>query len=492
MAGSRRRIRRAWSLPARACWCPAPRSSTRPIERLPSPPSGAPPRRSDGERRRLALRLVVALRLALAPCVSACGAELREARPAPLVFPTPEPEAAASRERERELANELENVLALVTRTRGLPLEQPPQRVAVPRTELVEHALAWLDAHTPEPTRRAEQALLTALELVPAGFDWRAALRQTLALRLLAFYDSDSGTIWLDAGLAPAARRRTLAHELVHALADRHYALGARLAAGEADARAALLSIAEGDATLLVERLDAAGLLPRDAAAPELATGVLPGVLERSLLATYVDGLAVVRRVFEGGGWADVNALYAAPPPSTHALLAPDFPHAASPTPTLEPFGPPPGTGWLASGATFGEQALRVILEEWLSPQRAFELARGWQGDRLSLFERGAQRALVWEIRAAGDAAQAAEDVLREGLGLARAASRRASATACRAHQGGGVVGLSRRGQSLLIGAWSDVPARDACALLADWMNPPGGDGAEAIDPGPRRLIGPD
>lgn len=384
----------------------------------------------------------------------------------------------------------LESLLAVVTRTRGLPLEQPPPLVAVPRAELVEHALAWLDAHTPEPTRRAEQALLTALELVPAGFDWRAALSQTLRLRLLAFYDSDSGTIWLDAGLAPAARRRTLAHELVHALADRHYALGARLGAGEADARAALLSIAEGDATLLVERLDAAGLLPRDAAAPELASGVLPGVLERSLLATYVDGLAVVRRVFEGGGWADVNALYAAPPASTHALL--DFPHTASPTRTLEPFEPPPGTGWLASGATFGEQALRVILEEWLSPQRAFELARGWQGDRLSLFERGAQRALVWEIRATDDVAQAAEDVLREGLGLARAASRRASATSCRAHQGGGVVGLWRRGQSLLIGAWGDVPARDACALLADWMNPPGGDAAEATDPGPRRLIGPD
>jgi hypothetical protein len=194
------------------------------------------------------------------------------------------------------------------------------------------------------------------------------------------------------------------------------------------------------------------------------------------LAAAYVDGQAVVRRVFETGGWASVNALYTEPPPSTHALLAPDFPRAPGtpPRPPAAPSAPalPPADDWsLAANEVLGEQALRTILEEWAPSARAFELAQGWQYDRLSLFERGQERALLWEISTDVTRAEAAAEVLRAELRLPTpsAASGRASTPACRAHRDGGVVGLWRRGQILLLGALGDVPRRVGCAALVGW-----------------------
>lgn len=374
---------------------------------------------------------------------------------------------------------ELEVALARVARVRGREFLRRPLLVRVPRAELVQHALAWLHESTPERTRRAEAALLRALELVPADFGWDGALRVVLAARLSAFYDSRRGTIWLDDALAAASRRRVLAHELVHVLADQHHALGARLASptASADARAALLAVAEGDAEVLVQELEAAGLLAPDDASTGAPGVELPGVIERSLAAAYVDGHALVRRVYEAGGWAEVDALYAAPPPSTHALGASGVSYARSAPPASDrpppPALAPAGDGWSrAFDETLGERAWRVILEEWTGAPRAFEVASGWRSDRLLGFEQSPRRALMWEIHADDATASAAESVLRGGLRLPApsTASRRASTGSCRAHRDGGALGLWRRGRRLLIGAWSDVPARVGCASLTEWI----------------------
>jgi hypothetical protein len=420
----------------------------------------------------------------------ACGAEQHAPRNTPLAFIVPEHET-------NEAADpELDAALGQVARARGLEFRRRPLLGRVSRATLVRHALAWLDTQTPEPTRRAEAALLTALELVPADFSWHTALAGELEARLSAFYDSQLGKIWLDESLPTGTRRRVLAHELVHVLADQHHGLGRRLAAASssADARAALLAVAEGDAEVLVQELEAAGLVaPRSAGAD--APGP-PSVLERSQAAAYADGYALVRRVFDSGGWTHVDALYAAPPASTHALSNPDFPGAPEVLPglTRTPRRAPAAEGWsLVADETLGERAWRVILEEWAPATRAFEIARRWQDDRLTCFERGPRRALVWEVRADAPAMSAAEAVLREGMHLPppSTASRRASGTSCRAHRDGGVVGLWRRGRSLFIAASSDVPARDGCGSLTRWVEQLEADDDGAADPGLQRLTGP-
>jgi hypothetical protein len=434
------------------------------------------------------------LRVPVGLALLACSAERHPPPNRPLAFVVPEPDTSEPAD------PELDAALARVARARGLEFRRRPLLARVPRSVLVQHALAWLDTRTPEPTRRAEAALLAALELVPAGFSWHEALGAALTARLSAFYDSQSGQIWLDGALPAGERRRVLAHELVHVLGDQHFGLGVSLAAASssADARSALLAVAEGDAVVLVQELEAAGLVAPEPSRADAPGAELPGAIERSLAATYVDGQAVVRRVFDTGGWADVNALYAAPPATTHALSSPDFPRtdAALPAPASTPrrIVAPPGDGWsLVADDTFGERAFRVILEEWTPATRAFELARHWSSDRLVCFERGGQRALVWEVHTDAETAIAAEAVLREGLRLPPSPpSRRASTTSCRAHRDGGVVGLSRRGQNLLIVAARDVPARDGCASLESWVEQLEVGEHAAVDPGPRRLTGPD
>jgi hypothetical protein len=418
--------------------------------------------------------------------LSGCASAPRETRATPLAFVTPGVDPGSAQASALPVAPELDRdldaVLARVARVRGLELRERPGLRAVSRAELVQAALGWLDSRTPEPTRRAEAAWLTALELVPADFSWRVALGALLEGRLQAFYDSDGKQVWLDAALPTSLRRRVLAHELVHVLADQHYALGARLAdAGtSSDARSALSAISEGDADVLVRELEALGSLPpdRNTGPSELDTSLVPRVIERSLAAAYVDGQAVVQRIFDAGGWDDVNRLYAAPPTSTRALLAPDFPRArpeAEP-PSLLPAAPP-AEGWsLAASETLGAQALRVVLEEW-APAAAFELAQAWQLDRLSLFERGRARALLWEIHADPARAAAMANLLLTGLSLGEPSTTpgRASAPSCRAHRDAGVVGLWRRGHSLRFGALSDVSHHDGCRRLARWLERTGG-----------------
>jgi hypothetical protein len=373
----------------------------------------------------------------------------------------------------------------------------------VARPELISRALEQISRHTPERSRDAEARLWAALELLPVELDWETALQTALQLRLQAFYDPDSQSVFLDRGLAPGARRRVLAHELVHALTDQHFALAARLsdASASEDARAALLSIAEGDADALVTTLWDAASPDADDAVPgaisdtfgdaSSAPELLPEVVSRALAAAYVDGAAAVRRQLADGGWRAVDGLYREPPRSTHELLHGD------PTPSA-----PLAAGELPAGLTqtyadvLGEQTWRTVLESWLPLDAAAQLASAWRGDRLSLVESSSQRALVWEVRSNVLHATESAAAARRGLRLpAPSHAARARDFACRAHRDHGALAAWRDGPSLFL-TWLEskleaTPASTQCNTLLDWAAATTRRVPEALDPGPARLIGP-
>ena len=394
--------------------------------------------------------------------------------------------------------DEVATLMRTVSRQRRLVPRELPGLASVGRDELVARALALsraLEARA-EPgaplASDVEALLLRALELVPREFDREAATRAALEAHLQAFYDPLAREVVIDRALETRLRRRVLAHELVHALADQHFALGARLAAPDAsaDARSALLTLAEGDAEALVRELWPSSQAAEGGAAVARAVETSwPPVLARALAAPYVDGASVVQRAIADGGWPTVNALYQRRD-GTRALLQPSTDDAA---PAGAVASPPAPAGFTPTFSdVLGAQAWRIVLEEWLPEPEARQIASGWTGDRLTLFDGERRQRLVWEVRSTAKHAAAAARAVSAGLDLMpQSGEDGASGLVCRPHRDGGVVVRQRRGDSVLIAFAADerrdgdtVPASDTCTTLGEWLTAASTAVGQRPDPG--------
>jgi hypothetical protein len=88
----------------------------------------------------------------------------------------------------------------------------------------------------------------------------------------------------------------------------------------------------------------------------------------------------------DDGGWSAVDEAWRAPPETTEQLLHLDK-YDAKERPEDVPVPRAPGPGWeTAYDDVFGEEGLRIALEEWMPARTAASVARGWGGDRAVLF----------------------------------------------------------------------------------------------------------
>jgi hypothetical protein len=235
------------------------------------------------------------------------------------------------------------------------------------------------------------------------------------ATQVLAYYEPARNEMVLLEG--PAAQQVSAqlvwAHELGHAAQERRFKLPSRLylLADNADAQRAASAIAEGDALLTMLAVagggaDLGGLAEATLAGAAAAQPDVDGVPEyfvADLLFPYTEGLRAVLREYRRGGFAAIDALLAAPPASTAALLHPDRP---APGPALgDTVLPPVPPGWESVVSdTLGEWGLRFWLARRLGEETARRLAHTWDGDRLRLVAREGEWALVWRLRCRDEA----------------------------------------------------------------------------------------
>ena len=193
----------------------------------------------------------------------------------------------------------------------------------------------FLEEYTPK-IADLEQRLLTALGAIPPGTDLRDLRSEAIGQQVAGFYEPETGELVVRQAGAEltAIDRITLAHELDHALTDQ--ALGLPLPddpeIGREDANLAALALAEGDATLVMQRYSATlgfdeqlGLLdPEAIAEAEAGLSGFPHYLEQELLFPYEEGLNFVCDLYARGGWEAVNRAYDQPPTSTSQILFPD------------------------------------------------------------------------------------------------------------------------------------------------------------------------
>jgi hypothetical protein len=279
-------------------------------------------------------------------------------------------------------------VLALsqfVEQQRGLQFKEP---VAVEVLTPDEFS-ARVGLELNEDASRIEELgrLLSALGLITAEEDFVGTVITLLSSEALGYYDPVDGAMVVAADRITVMTRRTIVHELVHALDDQWFDLD-RPAYDDLDDETAFgfSSVVEGNAA----RVDTAWVatLPE----PEqrelfrlesLGTGrtnpaTVPAIVYELLYAPYLFGFDLVSTLLLAGGEQEVDQALTDPPTTSSAVLWPErYISGFKPTPVATP----PSDGEPTDSGMFGELLLRLSLASALLESDATAAARGWRGD---------------------------------------------------------------------------------------------------------------
>ncbi|MEZ4228676.1 MAG: DUF6782 family putative metallopeptidase [Polyangiaceae bacterium] len=412
-------------------------------------------------------------------CLVACSGR----PPEPMaVAPAPTPSASTSAtpdartEPPAEPEDPFAGTLAEVAAARGLAVKGKVLGRRVNRKEMLDEVDREIAHEVPRKALEGTQEILIALDLAPPDFDYGAAIRRVMTAKLAGFYQPRTKTMFLAQDLPVMEQIITLNHELVHALQDQHFDLGGKLDYRDdaGDEQAALHALAEGDATSLMldlmvrpqgkTALDIPGdiLAGSEELPPE--AGKVPGIIVRSIVAPYRDGLTFVHHQRGRAGWRGVDAVWKRPPVSTEQIIHPEK-YASDERPLDVEIPAAPGEGWeIDYHDVMGEQSVRVLLEEWLDHGRSAAAASGWGGDRIAVYSRGERRAVAWGLRWDDEAgAKRLEGALRSAFG--------ANAGRCGKGQRGAIA-VHRAGSSLALVVapyGSGAQSRQDCATALSW-----------------------
>lgn len=368
--------------------------------------------------------------LATGLSIASCGPGQSASPPPAAVVPSPLPSfvpaappsgSAPSSSSTDMHALRVAEMLTVMAKIRSLPATGAVAGRTIDRTTMITQLKKHVREEIPAESLRGQGEFLRAFGLIPKDFDFEKGIYGLVESQLAGYYDPDEKAMFLMNDLKGQEVDATLAHELVHALQDQHYDLGPRMKykADANDVQSALQSLAEGDATsamldyvLLGEEKDALSIpefvlevqiSASMAVSPELAR--FPQILRSSLISPYLDGVRFVHALRRRGGWAAVDAVWKQPPSTTEQLLHLDKLDSREPSEPvpIPPLGPL-GAGWQTLYFDiYGEQGLRVALEDWMPKRVAAEAARGWAGDHAMVAVRhtsaGDEHVGAWRIR---------------------------------------------------------------------------------------------
>ena len=359
-----------------------------------------------------------------APAASA-SPSVASASPSP---PPPNSAAAGAPSAHEQPDPAVTAALTLVSKVRQLAVKRAVPGLRLDRQALRAEVDRMLLDDTPDEVVLGNTEFLYAVDAVGADFDLRHALALLMGAELAGFYDPKQRHMVLAADLSRDAQDITLYHELVHALQDQNFDLQSTLdyRPDASDVQGALHALAEGDATATMMDVFAvargtgpAGMSPDllrlDSllmqASPELEQ--VPGIVARSVLAPYVDGLAFVQALrAHGVGSTEVDRAFREPPLSTEQVLHPAKYFAREPVVPLPLPSAATGFGSAIFHDVAGEQGLRLLFEEWAPANAATRAASDWGGDRYAVFSQGSSRLVVWPLVVDNDAAAARAEVL--------------------------------------------------------------------------------
>jgi hypothetical protein len=276
----------------------------------------------------------------------------------------------------------------------GIPFKRDVPIDYMSRAQAARYFEELFDAEYPPERAQAEQRLLRTLDLLPEGADLRRLRSQLMLENVVGFYDERPDRRRLFAvsderSLTPA-NQLVLAHELRHALQDQYLDISKLLPPSLSDfddRRLALLSLLEGDATLVMQRYLMARLPggeQLDMTGMTLPTPEMPGtpaVLRDQLVLPYTVGLEFARAIHARSGWRGIQEAYSRPPLSTEQVLHPQK-YFDGERPRAVTLGFVPAGGRPLAEGVLGELLWRSLLGDGREAAAA-----GWGGDAYRAFD---------------------------------------------------------------------------------------------------------
>lgn len=245
------------------------------------------------------------------------------------------------------------------------------------------------------------------LGMIPDSLDMKKFLIDLLTEQIIGFYDPRTKVLYIVNGSPKEAVSITVTHELVHALQDQYISLDStQKVEGENDRQSAAQAVFEGQAVyeqiaVMLGGGNVAVNLPggwdrvRDmirenqASMPIFASA--PVVIQETLIFPYLSGAEFVRNFKERNPG---KSIYRDMPVSTEQILHPGAFFGKRDVPTDVTLPP-------LKGATptyqndLGEFETRLFLFQHLADQnQAVEGAKGWDGDRYVVFNKG--QGIAW------------------------------------------------------------------------------------------------
>ena len=383
------------------------------------------------------------LALALAVVVAGCGPSITDvasngtssASPALTLEPY-SPGPSASPEDPAVVYARIEGQVETI---RGLTTKAAVDPIVVDAKALEATLRARFDKNNPPAFIAATQRVDRGLGLIPADASLEELELQLLTSQVIGFYDPGTKrmTVKSASGGLGVLEQITFAHEFDHLLQDQHFDL-AKLGTtvlDQGDRSLARLSLAEGDATIVMSDWASSALTPvqliqyleqSNLSGQTAQLAKLPAALRAQLLFPYTSGVAFVQGLVNKGGWTAVNEAYARPPDSTEQILHPEK-YVAQEEPVAVPvpadLAKRLGAGWTVDFQdTLGEFGLRTWLQlvGGLDQAAASSAADGWGGDRVVLVSHGDTFAIAiqttWDSPADATAFAAAANTTRAKL----------------------------------------------------------------------------
>ena len=307
---------------------------------------------------------------------------------------------------EEDLQALVDDLQAYVAEARGLDYKRP---VVVELAADAEFEARLLEQFE-EDVEEIEEAevFYRALGLIDAERSLVDELRAIYSAGVLGFYDPETNELVVRGTSLTPYVRKTIVHELVHALDDQHFELFRE----EYDERddeigTGFSALVEGNARRIEDRWlqDQAAEVREQAEAEEqaFAAGIdvddFPEILLFEIGAPYELGEIFVAALLADGGERAVDAAFGDPPTTSEQVL---FPPLYESRQARVEVPPPPADGEVVDEGVVGALfwfGLFTTGEAPVAPQDAFQAVQGWGGDW----------GVTWED---GDAACARVDVV--------------------------------------------------------------------------------
>ena len=317
-----------------------------------------------------------------------------------------------------QIVEAMDEIQVYVITQRGLQPEEPVDRAFLTVAEVKQRVLDDFEEDYSQAEAADDTRVLAAFGLIEPSLDLYNLYVRLYSEGVAGFYDPDTDELVLvsEAQGLNAYERTVFAHEFNHALQDQVFDIRGSGFSEEmydldSEKYEAVQAVLEGDASLLEEQykdtLSAAEQREYDEAVNAQDVSLyleMPQYLLYDFIFPYQQGLEFVRRYYDEGGWAAVDALWTNLPVSSEQILHPERYDAGDvPVVVARPaLTDTLGSGWrmLDTGVN-GEWYTYLMLaygadtDARLGPNAAERAAEGWGGDGYVVYGRDDDDTLV-------------------------------------------------------------------------------------------------